>query len=390
MTRSRRLFGRRRGSILAFAAVFLPATLGVMALGIDLGMLFHSRIQAQRAADAAALAGASAYLETTFSSTVAEDRAREFAALNDIRGTLIDPDAEVFVEVRPAQFEVYVHVQRDSIPTWFARFLGITSNRVSADATAQAAEAGTVNCLRPLAIPDYWHDPDNDANGNRAWDYDEDWEYTNGTDNYTQPVTGFGTDYRDATAPPYVADRGRRVILKQPQGNAGQVPGWFYPLRLDGNSGADDYADSFTECEEHPYSIGDTIPPENGAMVGKTIDGVLDAIATDPAAQYDPGTGTIINSAEADWRDSGRMLLLAIFDPRQLPGMGGSTPIIPNNFGYFFIEGFMRQDGTICQTDKCADQGNYKGPVVGRFMYYAEGFGGDTTGSLVRQLRLVD
>jgi hypothetical protein len=187
-----------------------------------------------------------------------------------------------------------------------------------------------------------------------------------------------------------VADRGRRVILKQPQGNAGQVPGWFYPLRLDGNSGADDYADSFTECEEHPYSIGDTIPPENGAMVGKTIDGVLDAIATDPAAQYDPGTGTIINSAEADWRDSGRMLLLAIFDPRQLPGMGGSTPIIPNNFGYFFIEGFMRQDGTICQTDKCADQGNYKGPVVGRFMYYAEGFGGDTTGSLVRQLRLVD
>ncbi len=48
---------RRRGSILPLAAVSLTALMGLIALGVDLGMLTVARTQCQNAADLAALAG---------------------------------------------------------------------------------------------------------------------------------------------------------------------------------------------------------------------------------------------------------------------------------------------------------------------------------------------
>ena len=48
---------RRRGSILPLAAVSITALLGLIALGVDLGMLAVARTQCQNAADLAALAG---------------------------------------------------------------------------------------------------------------------------------------------------------------------------------------------------------------------------------------------------------------------------------------------------------------------------------------------
>ena len=386
----KRFLRNRRGSVLAVAAVFLPATLGVMALAIDLSMMFQAHVQAQRAADSAALAGASAYLETNFSATTAENRAREYAGRNDIRGTLIEPDSEVVVQLRVAQRQVYVHVHRDDIPTWFARFLGISSGNVSADAVAEASDAGVVDCLRPLAIPGYWDDFDNDTNGNNAWDYDESWEWDPvGGDVFDQETTDWGTDYRDITAPPYDGDAGRRLIMKPPNGNSGPAPGWFYPIRIGDNEGANDFSNSFTTCEEGEHAVGDSVDQENGAMVGPTRDGILAVIDLDPGAVYNESTNSIDNSNHGDdWRRSPRMLLLAIFDPNQIPELGGNGEVIPTGFAYFFVEGFWLADGTVC-TDRqawCSHQ-----PVVGRFMYYAQGIGGGpNTSTLIRQIRLVE
>lgn len=389
----------RRGSVLAIVAVFLPATLGVMALAIDLGMLRMARVEAQRAADAGALAGASEFLDQSPTVAGAEARAREFAAGNDIRGTLIDPDAEVTVQVDPAQRRVYVHVRREGIPTWFARFLGFDTGNVAADATAEASQAGGVTCLRPLAIPDYWHDADNDANNNLIWDYEETWVYDEGAGDFYVPPgsgapneTGFGTPYRNTYSAPVVNDHGAQLIMKQPQGNPATVPpGWFYPIRIGGNTGAQDYRESFTQCRPGQQNVGQPIPPENGAMVGPTIDGILDAIALDPDSWWNEEFNRIEGSAYDDYRTNPRVLLLALFDPRDIASMGGSTPVVPTNFAYFYLEGFRRQDGTVCDTPRCADQGNYKGPVVGRFLFFAQGIGGGgQTGTLVRQLRLID
>ena len=386
--KARRLLRSRSGSVLAFTAVFLPATLGTMALAIDLGMLRQAHLQAQRAADFAALAGASAYLDivpATNAVNEAQSRAYEYAIVNDIKGVTID-SAEVTLQIRPDEFQVYVHIRRENIPTLFARFLGTWLDAVSADATAEATAAGGVQCLRPLALPDYWHDADNDLNNNRIWDADETWGWNPGAGDFyneapgtiPDPATGFGSDYRNTYGDiPVTNDQGRLLILKQPNGNRTVgTPGWFYPIRIDENQGAQEYRDSFTTCVPGTHAVGDSIREENGAMVGPTEHAVMDVLALDPTGHY----------TDADWQDSPRALLLALFDPHQIPDLGGNGSVVPTNFAYFWLEGFWNDDGTICIESRCRTQ-----PVVGRFMQYAQGVGTPSpqTGQLVRTLRLV-
>ena len=52
----------RRGATAAFVVVTLAALLGMVALAVDVGMLMKVRSDAQRAADAAALAGAQDFM----------------------------------------------------------------------------------------------------------------------------------------------------------------------------------------------------------------------------------------------------------------------------------------------------------------------------------------
>src|SRR5579884_1193422 len=52
---------RQRGATLVFFAFFIIFLMGAAALAIDLGMLYVARSEAQRAADAAALAGANVF-----------------------------------------------------------------------------------------------------------------------------------------------------------------------------------------------------------------------------------------------------------------------------------------------------------------------------------------
>lgn len=55
----------RKGQVLVFSAVSLTALLAIVALGVDLGMLYTARAEAQRSADAIALAGAMRSWTTT-------------------------------------------------------------------------------------------------------------------------------------------------------------------------------------------------------------------------------------------------------------------------------------------------------------------------------------
>ncbi|MFQ6030696.1 MAG: pilus assembly protein TadG-related protein, partial [Dehalococcoidia bacterium] len=57
-----------RGMTLFLVAASLVVLLAISALAIDLGMLYVTRSEAQRAADAAALAGAQTFVTSTFTS----------------------------------------------------------------------------------------------------------------------------------------------------------------------------------------------------------------------------------------------------------------------------------------------------------------------------------
>ena len=235
-----------RGSVTAIVALSITALVALLALGIDLGGLFNARSEAQRAADAAALAGASAFLdaERTALSSTATARAIEFATSNAVRNEGVQPE-EVSVWVDLDSSTVRAAIRRDGVPTWFARLVGIDAVDIGAEATAWAGEAGSAQCVKPFAVPDMWQETSDDLNGNRIWDDGEHWKYDPSSgdryDGYSGPggsanETGYGSDWRDGRVDDigrrYEGDYGRRITLKVTDPHDAYVPSFFLPWVL--------------------------------------------------------------------------------------------------------------------------------------------------------------
>jgi hypothetical protein len=402
-TRSFPTMGDERGGVLVIVAVVIVALMGLAALSVDVGMGYTAKSEAQRIADASALAGASAFLEFQAANGVApaEARAYEFALRNEIRSIPVD-SAEVTVEVLPAEAKVRVWIQRQGIGTWFARLLGIDQITVLAAAAAQATEAGAARCLKPFAVPDLWHDADDDTDNDRVWDEGEEWELGSHPDDRYVPfggvggpadATGYGSEWRGSTQ-----DYGRQITLKSPdpQSEYAPSPGIFLPWRLPtdddgetctngGGGGGNDaggaaYRNNICTCNDAPVELGTPYDIEPGNMIGPTSQGVDELIDGDPSAWWDPS----MNNSRGGIRDSDfggdamnspRVIKLAIFDPSEIQG-SGMQQIRFNNFALMFIE----------------DQPGNRDPVSGRFLYFVSGeeSAGPITGSLVRHLRLVE
>ena len=240
-----------RGSVTVMVALTVTGLIAMFALAIDLAALFDARSEAQRAADAAALAGASAFLEyqQDYARSVAVDRAIELATSNEIRSEPI-PAEDVTVTVNLDSSTVRAQVRRDGVPTWFARLIGFDAVSVAAEATAWAGEAGAAQCVKPFAVPDMWEETTQDLNHNRIWDEGERWQY-NPEDGdryvpYSGPgggsnETGYGSDWRDGYTDgigrTYAADYGRRITVKTTDPKQTIMPSFFLPWVLppDGN-----------------------------------------------------------------------------------------------------------------------------------------------------------
>jgi len=251
---ARRMFGvasDERGSVSVLVGVALAALLALLALGVDLGGLFSARSEAQRAADAAALAGASAFLEYQGAKAeqVAVDRAVELASNNAIRSAPVDPE-DVSVWVDRDSSTVRAAVRRDGVPTWFARLVGIDAVDVSAEATAWAGAAGAAQCVKPFAVPDMWEESSDDLNQNRIWDEGERWKYDPASGDryagYSGPgssgnETGYGSGWRngevDALGRQYNRDYGRRITVKVTAPADAYVPSFFLPWVLPTDDG---------------------------------------------------------------------------------------------------------------------------------------------------------
>jgi len=181
---------RERGFTMALVAIGMISILAVAALSIDAVTLYLAREEAQRAADAAALAGVRILSlsgmtgdtsNTTNSWTPACDAATavatEVAQQNKIAGlslpatqiTITFPNnancgsAAIFA-VNP---EMTVKVTRQNLPTFFARIWGVKSSTVVASATAEAynpSSSGNFSsgggyipvqprCVKPWIVP---------------------------------------------------------------------------------------------------------------------------------------------------------------------------------------------------------------------------------------------
>jgi len=390
---------RERGATIVVVAVAMSALFGFLALVLDLGMLYVAHEDAQRAADAAALAGASAFLNyaANKADAPARQRALEYALRNTFQNRPID-SSEVAITVLPDSLKVGVYIHRDSVHTFFARVLGIRTVPVSAFAAAQASPASAAKCLKPFAVPDLWFDPNGDKNGNRVPDAGETWVYgDNPGDRYQaysgpggSPLeTGYGSAFRNAGSM-FTNDFGRQITIKFQDPNAKNLsptPGIFFPWQIptdasqvtgsckkSGGSGSV-YYQNICSCNNSSIKLGAPYPILTGDKTGPTAQGISDLIGSDPGAHWDDVAQGVVGSSFGDgWMNSPRVVKLAMFAPGQMSKSGMQT-ITFNNFALFFIE----------------SQANPQAPVTGRFVYYAAGTddGGPVTGSLVKTLRLV-
>ena len=280
MPRSSGAQRNRRGASLALAAVCMFALIGVGALAIDLGMLYKARADALYAAEAAALAGASAFLDSpNYNSTAVQqeavDRAREYAHMNRILTDTISVGV-VTVQVIPAELKVRVKVGPVSVGTWFAAVFNEGLVPVSAVAAAAVEEGDAVDCVSPFMIPDTWAETGEDNVLTNGWeDSAENWTFDAAQgDGYDQADNGFGSDYRngqaDESSDQYTADFGRRMILQPspPAGGGGGAPGrtlntWDF-WAFDEDDPDLDEAVEIDECREGAVGMGDELRGDHG------------------------------------------------------------------------------------------------------------------------------
>jgi hypothetical protein len=378
--------------------------ISMMALSFDMGLLHTAKQEAQNAADAAALAGASAFMiPSPGDSAEAAAEAIAYATANPIRNVNVLA-SEVNVQVYVPTRRVHVFIRRAAMQLWFARLFGIATVPIAASAMAHASPANIVDCVVPLALPDWWDDPDDDDGagggipGNRIPDGNETWDWGDdpGTERYerfnfdaTITETGLGSMWRNNYAPLADRDQGRLMVIKQQssgshQGNPINLnPGWYYPLDFDFSGyGPNGWFGAMVaaaqgNCLYAPTAVGDSleVDTQNGKGAGPTAKAFRDIVNLDPNAYWDPVTKQVLSPTYAP-NESPRILKILMFDPGQIGNIQGKSTIVPNNMALYFVE--------------AAPQGNNI-DVQGRFLRYAQGFssGGGPIGSLTLRLQLI-
>ncbi len=311
--------------IVAVGMIFI---LGMAGLAIDLASLYVGRSQAQRAADAGALAGAQALVDNsgcvpdssgTISGAcvvIAQQQAVTVANQNLIAG--VSPDIstnDVTVDTSvPNDPQVTVYAGRgtyngsnhsNALPTFFVKVFGVDSANVSAKATAEAFNpSGSglpigVKCVKPWFFPNC--DPGN----------------TTGTPNYDcSPATGpfvvdDGSGNLTVARPgqyPATGVYGEPFTMKPGSPGSAAAPGQYYAAYIPnttqmptycpscaksggsggGSGSAAVYRANIECCNENTVICGVqnvTIQSTAGNMVGPTNQGV------DCLIQQSPGCG---------------------------------------------------------------------------------------------------
>jgi Flp pilus assembly protein TadG len=307
-----------RGQTIVLVAIALVSLLGMAALAIDVTTMYVARGEMQRAADAAALAGAKAFVDsgvTTDNSVTRQTLAQtmitsptgvinSILTQNNVSGAAPTLVAATPDFTRAGNPQITVTLQRTNLPTFFARIWGTKLVTVTATAVAEAynpssAPAGyppiTPRCVKPLLIPN--KDPVS-------------------TLQFVDPVTGA------AVAPNVV---GEALTLSQGCTKAGPGscqaanlpknppdPGMFVPAAIPSPNpnnlcpacqGATDFEQSVECCDFNTYSCGGAAPNANvdlavshGQLRNRTNNGVQCLINKPAQDTLDPtnltaGTG---------------------------------------------------------------------------------------------------
>jgi hypothetical protein len=262
-------------------AASLVMLLAASALAIDLGLLYVARNEAQRAADAAALAGAAAFVSSGCTSAVggcvaggyqeamAQAQAEAAGGQNYIVGQAasIQNGDVSFSYPNPEEPEITIQIERtaargSAVPTLFARVFGVRSVDVSASATAEAFNPSGSSvpvgfgCVVPFLVPNC--DPVHTAPVNGVCNGG-----TGGAGYFINPTTG--QIQNPGTYPSGVV--GETWAL-----HSNAAPSQWYLVAYTGQSGSN-LRSYISQCTPQTVSCGSTINTMNGKKVGPTDQG---------------------------------------------------------------------------------------------------------------------
>jgi Flp pilus assembly protein TadG len=356
-SRQRQMHHDERGFSLITVGFGFMAFVAASMLAIDVGMLMTARTQAQVAADAGALAGATALVYNDFDNRAATgpavSGAVNTALANKVAGRQVSVTSDdVTFPVNPVtgqsdlvQVTVYRTTARGNpVGTLIAQLFGIDNVDISATATATAAPANAETCVLPFTIPDKWIEKQC-ATTPCSWTTTSTFDMyaTQGNnqnagaplsnpDVYVPPGSADATGYNPVT------DRGLQLVLKNNNQNK-IAPSMYNAWDLPGSVGGDDYRANIATCNPNLIAIGHPMPPENGNMTGPTQDGTNDLIAADPNAHWNTICNCVKGSA---YPVSPRIRVVPLYDPAKYTEgqhSGKSQPVLEVvNYLGFFVE----------------------------------------------------
>ena len=333
----RRTRADETGMSMVFVSVGFMAFFAATTLAIDVGLMMSARAQAQNSADAGALAGATAFVYNDFDDRTVSGPAVQSAINTALRNKVLGGDVEIlpadvtFPIGSGGQYDrVQVWVRRNSIPTLIGGIFDVPFFDITATATAEAAPANAMTCVKPFTIPDKWIE-----NNNPPWTIDSTFDrYDNkgnviaNADVYIPPSATYKTWTQD--------DAGTIFYLRAGTGNNIE-PTFYYSWKMPGAIGGSYYEDNIANCNPTVIPVGVQMIQEPGAMEGPTIHGMEVLMAKDPDAYWDNDLKRVIS----EFGQSPRVFPIPLYDPDVYQNgkqNGRTADLVSRNWLGFFVE----------------------------------------------------
>jgi Flp pilus assembly protein TadG len=329
-SRLHRLAKEEDGFSLVFVGLGCMAFIAASMLAIDVGMLMTARSQAQNSADAGALAGATALAYDNWTDRTptgpAVVNAIGGSKANMVQGAQVAIGADNVefpndpITGDPNRVKVTVYrtaAQGNPVSTLVAQYFGIRTANIVATATAEAAAANAMTCVKPFTIPDKWNERQSPP-----WDASDSFSRYNNKgvvlanpDIYVPQYGAGGAPNSNYSGYNTEANRGMQLVLRASTGNNIE-PSFYFSLAMTGDTGGDDYRWNIANCNHTIYHWGDPLVQEPGNQVGPTEQGITELIARDPGAYWEasPGCNCVKNSAFPE-RKSPRIFPIPLYDP---------------------------------------------------------------------------
>jgi Flp pilus assembly protein TadG len=340
-----------RGAVFVQFGISLFVLMAFNVFVLDYGLMWVARRQAQNAADAGALAGATYLAYDQYANAgFAVATAQGIAAANMVWQQAATPVASAacpggVTGATCMTVNIYRNGSNGSsaLPMLFGPVIGLTSQGVQATATALIGPANTTTCLKPWALPDRWNDVRSPSDEFNKWAAGV---LLSPADVYTAPsASGAGT------TPTLPANYGFIIPFDVNYAFDHAITrGFMLPLVLPGGK---THLQNMTECNGQPISIGQTLSIDTGLMGGSG--GVAESAAwaafnLDSTADYAfEAGGYVDNSCAPNCAPvSPRLWAIALYDPSDFDyrrgvadwsGCPGGTPCIQiKSITGFFID----------------------------------------------------